>query len=376
MESDFELMHRGKVPDPKPFVSVLVNTFRSGGLDITLAGMRDQLYDKNRFEVIIVDHRYEKRHEAVMSMARDYGLHNVIHVPEYQRNGKWCSFASAWNTCFMLASGEISIILIDYAYTPRNWIDWHVSWHYDKEGRRLRRLAIGPHSYHGLPSFIFKGKDINAWIKKQTELRDKCTDQVDFAEGFNEVSIFEQPYDKTMVDKTPVITPPDQDPKLLHETGFCNRGFVHIKNESYFTESIYQINGCDELFEYGKGPMDNEFGARFEYSGHQLIFDRQNVIFCHNPRLLMSTMPWGDMNENIEGRWSYYQGESYQNQRYNAYAAGLPPWAPNDYALRDKRKELLPWKEFGRMPLAVITPEMIRQKAPCPMYPEKGTQAK
>ncbi len=368
---EFEIFKRGKVPDAKPMVSVLVNTFRSGGLDITLAGMRDQFYDKSKFEVIVVDHRYEKRHKEVVAMAKDYGIQNFTHVPEYQRNGKWCSFASAWNTAFMLAEGDISIILIDYAYAPPQWIEKHVSWLYDSDGNKLKRFAIGPHSHHSMPAFVFYGNDIKAWIQKQDELRSCCLDQMDFGKVFGEMSIFEKPFDPIEINRTTVISPPHQDPKLLYETGRCTREFVHIKNESYWTESIYEINGCDEIFEYGKGPMDNEFGARFERSGHELVFDRSNVIFVFNPRFLMATMPWGNMNTNEEGRWSYNQGESFQNQRYNDYSNGLPAWAPNSYSLREKRKELLPWKK-----LSEITPDMIKQKPPCMFYPALGTAAK
>jgi hypothetical protein len=171
---------------------------------------------------------------------------------------------------------------------------------------------------------------------------------------FNEVSLFPEPFKPVWVNQTAVISPPDQDPKLMYETGPCGIGFVHIKNESYFTESIYEINGCDEAFEQGKGPMDNEFGARFVHSGHELILDRQNVVFCFNPRFLMSTMPWGDMNKQEEGRWSYYQGEAFQNLRYKQYADGLPAWAPNSYSLREKRKSLLAWKKMDEIPLSLL----------------------
>ena len=369
----YEMVHRGKFKGALPTVSVVANTFRSGGIDIMLAGMRDQLYDKDRFEVILVDHRYEQRHTEVKALANAYGIRNFTHVPEYQRNGKWVSFCSAWNTGFMLAQGEITLTLCDYSYAPPSWIEKHVAWHYDTTGRKLKRLAIGPHSYHTMPlPFLFRGSEdeYKTWIANQKEIRGCCFEQPDFGERFGEISIFPNLFDPIEVKRTFLCQPPHQDPKLLYETGRCLREWMHVKNESCFTESIYEINGLDELFEYGKGPMDNEFGARFEYSGHELVFDRDNVIFCFDPRFLMTTMPWGNMEKSIEGRWSYYQGESYQNLRYNEFAAGAKPWAPNPYSLRDKRQQLLRWKM-----LKEITPDMIEAKPPCTYYPPTGVKA-
>ena len=375
----YEIVRSGKFKGSIPTVSVVANTFRSGGIDITLAGMRDQLYDKNRFEVILVDHRYEYRHKEVVALAKAYGIQNFTHVPEYQRNGKWCSFCSGWNTGFALSEGEITLTLCDYSYAPPQWINKHVVWHYDIMGRKMKRLAIGPHSVHTMPlPFLFHGSenDYQAWIANQqlhsgnNSITGGCIEQPDFGKVFGEISIFPNLFDPIEVNRTSTCPPPNQDPKLIYETGRCKREWMHVKNESCFTESIYEINGLDELFEYGKGPMDNEFGARFEYSGHELIFDRDNAIFCFDPRFLMSSMPWGDWNKNVEGRWAYFQGESYQNQRYNEFAKGAKPWAPNPYSLREKRRELLPWKKLEQ-----ITPDMIKVKPPCPYYPPFGVKA-
>ncbi len=92
-------------------LSVQVCSFRPGGIDILLAGMRDQTYPKDRFELVLVDHRYERRHEQVMALAKRYDLPNVTHVPEHRRNGHWAVTSSAFNTGFALAQG-LSLIHI------------------------------------------------------------------------------------------------------------------------------------------------------------------------------------------------------------------------------------------------------------------------
>ena len=51
--------------------SVILPMFRPGGIDITLAGLRGQTVKD--YELIIIDHRYERRHKQVMELAREYG---------------------------------------------------------------------------------------------------------------------------------------------------------------------------------------------------------------------------------------------------------------------------------------------------------------
>jgi len=109
-----------------PKVTVGLPLFRPGGIDVAFATLRAQTFTD--FEVILVDHRYEKRHEEVMRLAEESGL-NVLHVPEHRRNGKYAVVAAAWNTAIMLARGEIFLTMPDYAYAPPDWIARHVHLH-------------------------------------------------------------------------------------------------------------------------------------------------------------------------------------------------------------------------------------------------------
>src|SRR5262245_28610299 len=107
-----------------PLVSVLVMMSRPGGVDITLAAMRDQTF--RDFELIIVDNRYELRHERIEAMAKEYGIERVICAPEHRRNGKWIVAAAGFNTALALARGQVVIFLHDYTYVPAGWIEAHL----------------------------------------------------------------------------------------------------------------------------------------------------------------------------------------------------------------------------------------------------------
>jgi len=111
-----------------PKISVLVSTFRPGGLDITFAGMRDQTF--RDFELILVDRRYERRHQEVINLAAEYGLADkIIHAPEHRRNGKWLSLTAGWNTAIALARNEILLFFQDWCYAPPNWLASHMEYH-------------------------------------------------------------------------------------------------------------------------------------------------------------------------------------------------------------------------------------------------------
>ena len=128
----------------KPQVSVICSTFRPGGIDITLAGMRDQTY-KN-FELVLIDKRYDLRYQRVVELARYYGV-RLVHAPEYRRNGKWVSFCSAWNTGMALARGEVLILFQDWQYAPPGWIEAHLQ---ALDGKR--RYVLAPYIYTELPA--------------------------------------------------------------------------------------------------------------------------------------------------------------------------------------------------------------------------------
>lgn len=334
----------------QPRVSVVTTAFRAGGIDIMMAGMRDQTY--GNFEVILVDRRYERRHDRVVQLAKDYGIRNFTHTPEYRRNGKWVVFCSGWNTGFMMAEGELVIMLLDYSYAPPGWIERHLRHHFDGEGNRLpKKLVMAPHIYLTLPPIVFKKQiDVNEWLADQAAKRDHCVHQPDFGELFDEMGIFVQPFDPSWLPTLRIMMPPHQDPKMFRVPGPIGYNYMHAKNESFLLDSVLDINGLDEAFEQGRGPMDNEFGFRFWKSGCELLLDWDARVWCINPRFIMASPPWGDRDVSVEGRWSYNQGVEYQNQRYAEIEAGARPWANNGYNLGVKRIELLKWKGLDVIP--------------------------
>jgi hypothetical protein len=319
-------------------VSVCVSTFRPAGIEITLAGMRDQSFAKNNFEVVIADRRYEKRHAEVMALAKKYGV-TCIHVPEHRRNGQWNVFCSAWNTAFALARGRVVILCQDWAYCPPGWIETHLQ-HHEVPGR----YVVGPYFYMQVPPLHLK-KDFD--FTGQRERGGYCIEADSMLKGdiLDEMFAFQDgPFDPAWLDRMGIAAAPHQDSRIRPQGPGVPETYVHVKNESILRKTLYNLNGLDERMERGKGPMDLELGMRMVENGIVLWWEQSAIHMVPNPRAICRTMPFGDMHERVEGRWSYDEGTRYIARRRGEIMTHGGFRALNPYDLYDLAKELEPWR--------------------------------
>ena len=330
-------------------VSVLVSTFRPGGVDITLAGMRDQLFPKAKFEVILCDRRYERRHDRVVDLAKKYGVH-LIHVPEHRRNKDgFTSFCSGWNTAAALARGRVLIICQDYAYCIPGWIEAHLQ-HHDVPGR----YVVAPYAYMSMPplalrqDFDFVGQNDRGGqcMEADAMLRGDVLDEVfPFRDG---------PFDPNWLDHCTTNVAPHQDSRLRPQGPGVPETYCHCKNESLRRELYYNLNGLDERMERGKGPMDLELGMRMAENGIVLWWEQAAFQAVPNPRPICRTMPFGDMHERLDGRWSYDDGERYILRRRKEIVEQGGFRALNPYDLYDLAKDLEPWRTAETIDVAPL----------------------
>lgn len=337
-----------------PEVTVMVSTFRPGGLDITLAGMRDQTFQD--FEVVIVDHRYEKRHGDVLALAATYGiLDKVIHVPEHRRNGKWNTICSAWNTALAVARGKYVIFLQDYAYAGPGWIEEHLSCHLPDSAR----FVVCPYTYTGMPKLAplkISGFD----FANQQAKGDECLEQdaVIRGEVFDEMYIFEggafQSACVPSLEVSPALYGTDIRRSIRPEPNVAiEDGWVHLKNESVLRERMLAINGLDERLERGKGPADTDIAHRIRAAGVQLAwYPNRAHTFAPNARMLCKTMPYGNAKVSVEGRWSFEgDGMRYNRLREVEIAGAVDKAqairAKNLVSLEILSQMLEPWRRPG-----------------------------
>ena len=251
----------------------------------------------------------------------------------------------------MLAEAPVVIMLLDYAYAPPGWIERHLEHHHDKKGRLLKKLVMSPQCYLALPAIrTLKPILMEDWISNQRRKRECCLIQEPWEDYFDEMSIFHMFFEPELIENLQIHPPPDQDPKLYSVKNLDYK-WMHMKNDSFSLESVIEVNGIDETFDFSKGAMDTEFGFRLWKYGCEVEFDRLNPVFSPNPRWIMCSMPFGDRNVRMEGRWSLDKDcGAYKDRRIKEIEDGAPPVAQNSYSLREKREELLRWKKLDVVP--------------------------
>jgi glycosyltransferase involved in cell wall biosynthesis len=327
-----------------PKVSILVSTFRPGGIDILMAGMKDQTFKD--FELIIADRRYDKRHKEVMALAKEYGI-NCIHVPEHRTNGHWNTFCSAWNTAIALSKGEYIFLLADWTYAPPGWIEAHLEVH-----KTPNRYVLSRYVYTNVPDIKWKKDMGNIDLAKQMEIGYKCItpDRMLDNNIVDEIALFKEgKFSSGWLSKLEPSKPPDQDLRYLIANcpGLANEeGWAHVKCESVSSKILKDINGLDERLERGKGPMDIDLATRLKKYNIDIWWD-PNIPYCTspNPRWYFRAMPWGSMKERLEDRWSYRDGLTYIQIRVNEIEATT---TPEQRYQKIKAKNLYDIREFGK----------------------------
>jgi len=358
-------------------VSVCVSTFRPGGLDITLAGMRDQNFKD--FELIICDNRYEKRHSEVIDLANKYGI-KCIHVPEHRRNGKWTTFCSAWNTAFALARGEYILILQDYCYCHPEWIESHLEYHSQRDNLYL----IGPYLHTDLPKLkLLRDYDFSKEYAHSSlsGYSGHCVTTSPVIEGgiLPEMFIFQDgPFDSSIIPSLKVHGQDQiQDSRRLmsgNVPGTKAPSWIHVKNESMRRDTLWRLGGLDERLERGKGPMDTDFAIRIEGLGLNLWWEpRMKDPIVPNPRWICGSLPWGGMEERIEGRWSFRDGMNYNEMRRNEIHASNDRskicHAKNNYIMDELASRLDLWREERNHPVKSIDVSDLEYWG-CEIWPE------
>lgn len=354
-----------------PTLSVVTCWFRPGGIDILMAGMRDQTYPRDRFEVIVVDRRYEQRHDAVMKLARQYDV-PLIHVPEHRRNGIWGCTASAYNTGLALARGETVVFLQDWTYAPPGWIEAHL-----RAQAEAPRVCVAPYLYLGVAltqemherlfkDFLRSGHIVLPWeaFMNQPGIKTKCefnpssqmdregpdrssVDAVLEGEVFDEISVFEEGlFDPAWLPRMPPI--PYGDPGARKYPKNIRLGHVntHLKNESFPRKAAYAINGLDIWGERGgRMQIDIDFGLRMEALGLPLLWEPDAYSLCVNPRHgICRHMPVGTAFELTQNRWDLAHCQAYEKRRQSEIVTRARIPAPAPYTLNELATSLEPWR--------------------------------
>lgn len=336
-----------------PLVSVVMPAYRPGGMDITLDGLSKQTCKD--FELIIVDSRYERRHEALMDFADQYNV-PLIHAPEHRRNSKWIVYCAAMNTGFALARGEYVLMLHDFTWVPPDWIEKHLAAHEGKPN-----LYVTADNLHvDMPEVLFKRPFTPADMDEANRQK-TSVDEIFHGGIVDELAFFKDGLFSG--DWLPLPIGPQQWQSEL--TARFRAGhkpdvdWPHLSNDSIRREHLLKLNGFDERFDFCRSVADQNFALRAHMAGLEIGFI-ENLVTMPNPRFMARTLPYGSDKERVEGRWNTEDGIEYD--KLIAETGNF--FADNPFMLQNLSVELEPWREYDAIRVARDIPDIAYWRRP------------
>jgi glycosyltransferase involved in cell wall biosynthesis len=115
-------------------ISIIIPTNRYGGLDITFNSLVKQTFDKEDYELIIIDDYITNRKNEYISYTKQFDVPNIVYLRS--KKNYWRSngpIANARNTGLVYAKGELIVFLDDYTAFPPKFLEEH--WRVYKEGK-------------------------------------------------------------------------------------------------------------------------------------------------------------------------------------------------------------------------------------------------
>ena len=262
----------------KPRISVCCVTTRPGGIDVLLAGLKNQEFDRSDFEVILVDAHFHRRREIVADYFAQAQI-TLRHVPPRLQNFPLDSVPQYRNTAIAKASGELLVWLVDYSYVPKAGLKTH--WDvYEQHGKEV--AGMGAHRYVLPPPLVFDlpwyapmamfppNAQTGVTYGYDRKASDAYADDI-LAGRYDSCmySIFTDPLEKhdsiESLKDDPYFF--HADPKLTgHVHGKMFGSFFHAKNESVPLDWAIRVNGFDEAY-IAHSYDDVDFGVRVEHLG-------------------------------------------------------------------------------------------------------------
>jgi len=284
-------------------ISVLLATYRKGGLDISFSGLTHQTMPKEDWELILVDVWWMERSTTV----RNYLGNKIDYTHCYPARTLWPvdSVNMHRNSAIALAEGELCIFFCDYMYVRPDYLER--MWGQYQQSKPATPIA--PHRYWDYPP-------VNRnWEREIAG-----------------ISIFEKWWEPSDL-KSLWNRGQDADPKLQLQAGGITGMYFHAKNESARLDALLATNGNDEAFDGGHNNSDIEIGCRLERNGNRLVLDPTNIGEIVQVR---EFYPIARRTKTLEEDLNYYNAISSQVR------------ANNTYNLAEFREEQLKWKHAQR----------------------------
>lgn len=318
-------------PSTDVIISVIVPTYRIGGLDVVCDSLARQTHPD--FELIIADGIYEHRRDIVATRARDYHF-PIKHTCPRDNLFPINSYCHKVNTALSHASGDIALFLSDYAALSPTCLEAHSVWHSLKP-TPFGLLMMGvehrsrPALREGIPAYgpnLYVVRHDHAWDTHERMLNEGMQLYVEDLEAGKLApfmwSVFEHAPSFNELGDNPLdwhhIMPPGSSPPSN----------VVLQNESIPLAALEEVNGLDEEFDGSHVYQDADLADRLHARDYRWFSLPDVTMRVANPRTFLYVRKLERHIHSNLARWR------------DKKTAGFPPVNPG-WSLRHARRATL-----------------------------------
>jgi len=236
-------------------ISVIMPSYRPGGLDITFDALKKQTF-KGDWEFLFADELFDKRHMAFDEFSKQFPQINSKHVKA--ANYPYPCPASSSNSAIKVAQGELLVFIGDYSWFNPEFLQEH--WDVYKSHEDTTVAA----------SYI----DLQMPVMKENPL-------------IQDISVFPPDWN---IDKFlgGSIVHLDDRHKYIHHWIDAMRGYLQenwiMGLISLPRKTIIRLNGYNTIYNGGKGGSDYDLNFRASRIGQRFLYSRNAVVYrCAHP---------------------------------------------------------------------------------------------
>jgi glycosyltransferase involved in cell wall biosynthesis len=265
-------------------VSVIVPTYRLGGLDVIVHSLVRQTHTD--WELLVVDSIYRYRGGPQEKVILQLLGGNAFRFEPIGNRFPINSYCRMVNDGIDRAQGEIVLLLVDYMYLPPTCLERHVRLHTENPNS----VIMGSHISRECPPLDPEFPIFRPNLDHYTS--DGIEQYMDYLENYPEkfqISIWADPNNFILFPHKYGQLPEDprfgHDPKIHFQPGECNHMLFYCRNESVRREHLLAINGFDEDLDGSHGYQDSDIADRLKTKlGLKFICDPSNVASLINVR--------------------------------------------------------------------------------------------
>jgi hypothetical protein len=269
-------------------VSVLVPTYRPGGIDVLLEGLAVQRFTD--FELLLADELYARRNPIVSHKFGNYSF-PVKHIAP-TGGPRLSNYCQSINNAITHAAGEIVVIQTDYTWMPPDCLAIH--WRAYEQSDRRSCFMLDNHCtelppLH--PEFRGYGPDLELFTEDRREAIEReinegadayARDLVDGKLDRFMWSIFAESPTQATVDALPVTRSHTKGGQAL------DPNWASLKNEGIPIEAFLAVNGIDENLDGSHLYQDQSFAWCVARAGYRWTTAPGGEAYIVNPRTKLS----------------------------------------------------------------------------------------